>query len=234
MSLAFAANGIHTIMDLAEVTCMGSKECLTRLECDVNSKEVEPKVAHLNAIQIEDGKQFSSLEGSTDSNGSSSSKGDNESNTIVDCEIHWEDLHLREEIGEGSCAIVYHGIWNGSNVAIKVYHGNQYTEGILQDYQKERLRHPNVLLFMRATYSQERLAIVTAFLPRGSLFRTLHKNNQAHDIRQRLRMALDVELMTESIPWNHLNSLQVVGVVGFMDRRLDLPEGFDPHVASAI
>ncbi|KAG1354600.1 Serine/threonine-protein kinase CTR1 [Cocos nucifera] len=40
--------------------------------------------------------------------------------------------------------------------------------------------------------------------------------------------------MTESVPWSHLNSLQVVGVVGFMDRRLDLPEGLDPRVASII
>jgi serine/threonine protein kinase len=153
---------------------------------------------------------------------------------------------------------------------------------------------------------------------RGSLFRTLHKNNQTLDIRRHLRMALDVargmnylhhrnppivhrdlkssnllvdknwnvkvgdfglsklkdatllttksgrgtpqwmapevlrsepsneksdvfsygvvlwEIMTQSIPWKDLNSLQVVGIVGFMDRRLDLPEGLDPHVASII
>ncbi|KAK2426002.1 PAS domain-containing protein tyrosine kinase family protein [Trifolium repens] len=42
------------------------------------------------------------------------------------------------------------------------------------------------------------------------------------------------EIMTQSIPWKDLNSLQVVGIVGFMDRRLDLPEGLDPHVASII
>lgn len=42
------------------------------------------------------------------------------------------------------------------------------------------------------------------------------------------------ELVTESIPWDHLSSLQVVGVVGFMDRRLDLPEGLDPLVSSII
>lgn len=30
----------------------------------------------------------------------------------------------------------------------------------------KRLRHPNVLLFMGAVYSDERLAIVTEFLPR--------------------------------------------------------------------
>ncbi|KAK2664648.1 hypothetical protein Ddye_003222 [Dipteronia dyeriana] len=270
-----------------------------------------------------DGKQFFSMEESIDSHESSSSKGDAESNCIVDCEIHWEDLLLGDEIGQGSYAVVYRGMWNGSDVAVKVYFGNEYSEGTIDNYQKEvdimkKLRHPNVLLFMGAVYSQERLAIVTEFLPRGSLFKTLHKNNQALDIRRRLRMALDVargmnylhrrnppivhrdlkssnllvdrnwtvkvgdfglstcknatyltaksergtpqwmapevlrnepsneksdvfsfgvilwELMTVSIPWNHLNSLQVVGVVGFMDRRLDLPEGLDPQLASVI
>ncbi|KAF3448501.1 hypothetical protein FNV43_RR09214 [Rhamnella rubrinervis] len=311
--------------------CYGSsmpRNPLPRLDSKVDTSEAEPGVANSNTVQIEDevqrkpdDKKYPSSGASTDSIGSSSSKGDNES--IMDCEIHWEDLHLGEEIGQGSYAIVYHGIWNGSDVAIKVYFGNQYTEGILQEYKKEidimkRLRHPNVLLFMGAASSEEQLAIVTEFLPRGSLFRTLHKNNQTIDIRRCLRMALDVargmnylhhrnppivhrdlkssnllvdknwsvkvgdfglsklkkatfltaksgrgtpqwmapevlrnepsneksdvfsfgvilwELMTKSIPWNHLNPLQVVGVVGFMDRRLDLPEGLDPQVASII
>ncbi|PKU84067.1 Serine/threonine-protein kinase CTR1 [Dendrobium catenatum] len=42
------------------------------------------------------------------------------------------------------------------------------------------------------------------------------------------------ELMTESIPWNHLNAMQVVGVVGFMDQRLDIPQGIDPKIAAII
>ncbi|XP_020531419.1 serine/threonine-protein kinase EDR1 isoform X2 [Amborella trichopoda] len=253
----------------------------------------------------------------------SSSRGEMEQNAFADCEIIWEDLILREEIGQGSYAVVHHGIWNGSDVAIKVYSGGEYHEGILLDYKKEidimkRLRHPNVLLFMGAVYAPNRLAIVTEFMPRGSLFRTLHKNTQALDLKRRLRMALDVargmnylhhrnppiihrdlkssnllvdknwtvkvgdfglsrlknstfvtaksgrgtpqwmapevlrnepsneksdvysfgvilwELMTESVPWSNLNSLQVVGVVGFMDRRLELPEGLDHRVSSII
>ncbi|XP_027914459.1 probable serine/threonine-protein kinase SIS8 isoform X2 [Vigna unguiculata] len=271
----------------------------------------------------QEGSQLPSSRESTGSHESLSGKGDYESNSVSECEIHWEDLQLREEIGQGSYATVYHGIWNGSDVAVKVYFGNGYTEETLQDYRKEidimkRLRHPNVLLFMGAVYSQERLAIVTELLPRGSLFKNLHRNKQTLDIRRRLRMALDVargmnylhhrnppivhrdlkssnllvdknwtvkvgdfglsrlkdatllntksgrgtpqwmapevlrnepsneksdvfsfgvilwELMTQSIPWKNLNSLQVVGVVGFIDRRLDLPEDLDPHVASII
>ncbi|KAL5552120.1 hypothetical protein UlMin_002296 [Ulmus minor] len=311
--------------------CFGSSKNgnpLERFGSHVNATVAEPEVPNLEAVQIEDevqklGKQFRSSEGSIGSLGSSSSKGDDDSTSVVDCEIHWEDLHLGEEIGQGFYAIVYRGLWNGSEVAVKVFLRNEYSEGALQDYKKEinimkRLRHPNVLLFMGAAYSQERLAIVTEFLPRGSLFKTLHKNNQSLDIRRRLRMGLDVargmnylhrrnppivhrdlkssnllvdknwtvkvgdfglsrlknatfltaksgrgtpqwmapevlrnepsneksdvfsfgvilwELMTESFPWNNLNALQVVGVVGFMDRRLELPDDLDPQVASII
>ncbi|XP_060180055.1 uncharacterized protein LOC132609881 isoform X1 [Lycium barbarum] len=261
--------------------------------------------------------------GSTDSHGNSSNKIENESSLIVDCEILWEDISLKEEIGRGSYGVVYHGIWNGSDVAVKVYFANQCSEETLLDYKKEveimkRLRHPNVLLFMGAVFSQEKPAIVTEFLPRGSLFKTLHGNSQPLDFRRRLRMALDVargmnylhrrnppivhrdlkssnllvdkswtvkvgdfglsrfrdatflttksgrgtpqwmapevlrnepsteksdvfsfgvilwELMTESIPWSNLNSVQVVGVVGFMDRRLEIPENLDTRVSAII
>nr|XP_027080533.1 probable serine/threonine-protein kinase SIS8 isoform X1 [Coffea arabica] len=283
-----------------------------------------------------------SREDSGSSIGSPSSKGDDESNLIVHCEIHWEDLQLREQIGQGSFAVVYRGIWNGSDVAVKVYFGNEYNDQTLLSYTQElyimrTLRHPNVLLFMGAVCSQEKLALVTEYLPRGSLFKALHKSNQQLDIRRRLRMALDVargmnylhhrnppivhrdlkssnllvdkswnvkvgdfglsklknatfltnnsgkgtpqwmapeilrsepstenrmrgeknqkrelgcpsieksdiysfgvilwELMTESIPWKNLNSLQVVGIVGFMDRRLDLPVNLDPEISSII
>ncbi|KAI7744385.1 hypothetical protein M8C21_013838 [Ambrosia artemisiifolia] len=248
---------------------------------------------------------------------------ENDLNSPVDCEIRWEDLIFKEEIGHGSFARVYRGIWNGSDVAVKVYFGNQYSEKALQDYNKEidimkRLRHPNVLLFMGSVCSQDKLAIVTELLPRGSLFNILHNSGHSLDIKRRLKMAADVargmnylhhrnppivhrdlkssnllvdknwsvkvgdfglsklkhatfltarsgggtpqwmapevlrnepsneksdvfsfgiivwELVTQSVPWGDMNPLQVVGVVGFMDRRLDLPEDLDPSLSSII
>ncbi|MFS7923944.1 putative protein kinase TKL-CTR1-DRK-2 family [Helianthus anomalus] len=42
------------------------------------------------------------------------------------------------------------------------------------------------------------------------------------------------ELVTQRVPWSNMNPLQVVGVVGFMDRRLDLPEDLDPSLSSII
>ncbi|XP_074264835.1 uncharacterized protein LOC141587289 isoform X2 [Silene latifolia] len=286
--------------------------------------ELEADLEKHKAREIEDATErqvgVKTIPSSLESQASSSS---GELNAMADSDIRWEDLHLGEEIGQGSYAVVYHGLWNGSDVAIKVYFGKDYNEGTLLGYKKEigimrKLRHPNVLLFMGACYSQERLAIVTEYLPRGSLFKILHKNNQILDRRRRLRMALDVargmnylhrrnppivhrdlkssnllvdknwnvkvgdfglsklknatyltaksgggtpqwmapevlrnelsneksdifsfgvilwELMTVSIPWSSLNSLQVVGVVGFMDRRLDIPETIDPSISSII
>ena len=56
----------------------------------------------------------------------------------------------------------------------------------------KRLRHPNILLFMGAVTSPERLCIVTEFLPRGSLFRLLQRNSSKLEWRRRVHMALDI------------------------------------------
>ncbi|XP_010439238.1 PREDICTED: dual specificity protein kinase shkE isoform X1 [Camelina sativa] len=250
-------------------------------------------------------------------------QGNNRFVTDSSCEIRWEDLQLGEEVGRGSFAAVHRGVWNGSDVAIKVYFEGDYNAMTLTECKKEinimkKLRHPNVLLFMGAVCTEEKSAIVMEYMPRGSLFKILHSSNQPLDKKRRLRMALDVargmnylhrrnppivhrdlkssnllvdrnwnvkvgdfglskwknatflstksgkgtpqwmapevlrsepsnekcdvfsfgvilwELMTTLIPWDRLNSIQVVGVVGFMDRRLDLPEGLNPRIASII
>ncbi|WVZ11677.1 hypothetical protein V8G54_016207 [Vigna mungo] len=263
-------------MKRAETTACASRA--STVSKDYSGDEVQKQ---------QEGSQLPSSRESTGSHESLSGKGDYELNSVSECEIHWEDLQLREEIGQGS-AFHYYAFYSSSllrssnakmDVAVKVYFGNGYTEETLHDYRKEidimkRLRHPNVLLFMGAVYSQERLAIVTELLPRGSLFKNLHRNNQTLDIRRRLRVALDVArgmnyLHHRNPPIVHrdlkssnllvdknwtvkvgdfglsrlkdatlLNTKSgrgtVVGVVGFMDRRLELPEDLDPHVASII
>lgn len=266
---------------------------------------------------------FPGLEVSLGRQQSPSSQINNGFVTDSSCEIRWEDLQLGEEVGRGSFAAVHRGVWNGSDVAIKVYFEGDHNAMTWTECKKEinimkKLRHPNVLLFMGAVCSEEKSAIVMEYLPRGSLFKILHSSNQPLDKKRRLRMALDVargmnylhrrnppivhrdlkssnllvdrnwnvkvgdfglskwknatflstrsgkgtpqwmapevlrsepsnekcdvfsfgvilwELMTTLIPWDRLNSIQVVGVVGFMDRRLDLPEGLNPRIASII
>lgn len=42
------------------------------------------------------------------------------------------------------------------------------------------------------------------------------------------------ELATLSVPWKGLNPMQVVGAVGFQNRRLEIPDDIDPSVAQII
>ena len=51
---------------------------------------------------------------------------------------------------------------------------------LLQEFRAEvgimkRLKHPNVVLFMGACTQTPNLSIITQFVPRGSLFRLLHR-----------------------------------------------------------
>jgi serine/threonine protein kinase len=62
-----------------------------------------------------------------------------------------------------------------------------------------RLRHPNIVLFMGAVTRPPNLSIVTEFLPRGSLYRLIHRPNNQLDERKRLRMALDAVLLLFSL-----------------------------------
>ncbi|CAI9765810.1 unnamed protein product [Fraxinus pennsylvanica] len=260
------------------------------------------------------------------SGGSTSSTTVNKIDTVsdfLDYEILWEDLTIGEQIGQGSCGTVYHALWYGSDVAVKVFSRQEYSDDVIFSFRQEvslmkRLRHPNILLFMGAVTSPQRLCIVTEFLPRGSLFRLLQRHTSKLDWRRHIYMALDIargmnylhrcnppivhrdlkssnllvdknwtvkvgdfglsrlkhetylttktgkgtpqwmapevlrnepsdekadvysfgvilwELVTQKIPWDNLNSMQVIGAVGFMNQRLEIPMDVDPQWASII
>ncbi|VYS56539.1 unnamed protein product [Arabidopsis thaliana] len=253
---------------------------------------------------------------------STMNKVDTNSNCL-EYEILWDDLTIGEQIGQGSCGTVYHGLWFGSDVAVKLISKQENSEEVIQSFRQEvslmqRLRHPNVLLFMGAVTLPQGLCIVSEFLPRGSLFRLLQRNMSKLDWRRRINMALDIargmnylhrcsppiihrdlkssnllvdknltvkvadfglsrikhhtyltsksgkgmpqwmapevlrnesadeksdiysfgvvlwELATEKIPWENLNSMQVIGAVGFMNQRLEIPKDIDPDWISLI
>ncbi|XP_037407899.1 serine/threonine-protein kinase PAK 3-like isoform X2 [Triticum dicoccoides] len=241
----------------------------------------------------------------------------------LDYEILWEDLVIGEQVGQGCCGTVYHALWHGSDVAAKVFSKQEYSEEMINTFRQEvslmkKLRHPNIILFMGAVLSQQRLCIVTELLPRGSLFRLLRTNIGKLDPRRRVNMAIDIargmnylhnsiptvvhrdlkspnllvdknwnvkvadfglsrlkletflttktgkgtpqwmapemlrsepsneksdvfsygvvlwELVTQRIPWDTHNTMQVIGAVGFMDYRLEIPRDVDPQWASMI
>jgi len=242
---------------------------------------------------------------------------------VAECEIPWEDLVIGERIGLGSYGEVYRAEWNGTEVAVKKFLDQDFSGDALEEFRREvrimrRLRHPNVVLFMGAVTRPPSLSIVTEFLPRGSLYRLIHRPNIHIDEKRRIRMALDVakgmnclhssiptivhrdlkspnllvdknwavkvcdfglsrlkhntflsskstagtpewmapevlrnepsnekcdvysfgiilwELATLRMPWSGMNPMQVVGAVGFQNRRLDIPKDLDPLVARII
>ncbi|KAG6414538.1 hypothetical protein SASPL_121910 [Salvia splendens] len=238
-------------------------------------------------------------------------------------EIFWEDLQIGERIGIGSYGEVYRAEWNGTEVAVKRFMKQDISGDALAQFKCEieimlRLRHPNVVLFMGAVTRPPHMSILTEFLPRGSLYKLLHRPNIQIDEKRRLKMALDVakgmnylhtshpiivhrdlktpnllvdknwavkvcdfgmsrlqhhtflssksaagtaewmapevlrnepsneksdvysfgvilwELATLRVPWTEMNSMQVVGAVGFQSRHLDIPPTVDPLVAEII
>ncbi|KAL7085443.1 hypothetical protein ACP275_14G282200 [Erythranthe tilingii] len=114
-------------------------------------------------------------------------------------EISWDELHIKERVGAGSFGTVHRAEWHGSDVAVKVlslqdFHDDQLKEFLREVAIMKRIRHPNVVLFMGAVTRRPHLSIVTEYLPRGSLFRLIHRPaaGETLDQRRRLRMALDV------------------------------------------
>ncbi|XP_020528185.1 serine/threonine-protein kinase CTR1 [Amborella trichopoda] len=114
-------------------------------------------------------------------------------------EISWDELHIKERIGAGSFGTVHRAEWHGSDVAVKVLTDQDFHEDQLKEFLREvaimkRVRHPNVVLFMGAVTKPPHLSIVTEYLPRGSLYRLIHRTagNEILDKRRRLRMVLDV------------------------------------------
>ncbi|CAH1415099.1 unnamed protein product [Lactuca virosa] len=92
---------------------------------------------------------------------------------------------------------VYRSEWNGTEVAVKKFMNQDISGDALTQFKSEveimlRLRHPNIVLFMGAVTRPPNLSILTEFLPRGSLYKLLHRPNVQLDEKRRMRMALDV------------------------------------------
>ncbi|XP_022719233.1 serine/threonine-protein kinase EDR1-like isoform X1 [Durio zibethinus] len=116
---------------------------------------------------------------------------------VGECEIPWEDLDIGERIGLGSYGEVYNADWNGTEVAVKKFLDQDFSGAALAEFKREvrimrRLRHPNVLLFIGAVTRPPNLSIITEFLPRGSLYKILHRPHSQIDEKRRIKMALDV------------------------------------------
>ncbi|XP_071525007.1 serine/threonine-protein kinase TNNI3K-like isoform X2 [Panulirus ornatus] len=116
------------------------------------------------------------------------------------------DLHLSlseienlENIGSGSFGKVYKGKYNDKIVAVKRYRANMsYGKSDVEMFCREvsvlgSLDSPYIVKFVGAClHDPSQFAIVTEFVPGGSLFSTLHEQKRSIDTITRFNIAIDV------------------------------------------
>ena len=136
--------------------------------------------------------------------------------------IPFNELKILKKIGEGPLGIVYLGNWNEKKVAIKKYFSlkkqkeketqnkinkNLDLKAILLKFIKEiniisNLRHPNLVLFMGASISNNNTCyLIMEYINNGNLFDFIHKvkykkeeNYKKYDLNLTTKIALEIAL----------------------------------------
>ncbi|CAN8267944.1 unnamed protein product [Cochlearia groenlandica] len=113
--------------------------------------------------------------------------------------IEFSELTVGTRVGIGFFGEVFRGIWNGTDVAIKVFLEQDLTAENMEDFCNEisilsRLRHPNVILFLGACTKPPRLSLITEYMDMGSLYYLLHLSGQKKKLswRRKLKMLRDI------------------------------------------
>ncbi|KAL0906832.1 hypothetical protein M5K25_025358 [Dendrobium thyrsiflorum] len=113
--------------------------------------------------------------------------------------IDFSELTVGTRVGIGFFGEVFRGMWNGTDVAIKVFLEQDLTTENMEDFCNEisilsRLRHPNVILFLGACMKPPHLSMVTEYMEMGSLYYLIHLSGQKKKLswRRRLKMLRDI------------------------------------------
>ncbi|EOX92856.1 Mitogen activated protein kinase kinase isoform 3, partial [Theobroma cacao] len=113
--------------------------------------------------------------------------------------IDFSELTVGTRVGIGFFGEVFRGLWNGTDVAIKVFLEQDLTAENMEDFCNEisilsRLRHPNVILFLGACTKPPQLSMITEYMEMGSLYFLIHLSGQKKRLswRRRLKMLRDI------------------------------------------
>ncbi|KAA3464416.1 serine/threonine-protein kinase EDR1 isoform X1 [Gossypium australe] len=122
--------------------------------------------------------------------------------------IDFSELTVGTRVGIGFFGEVFRGVWNGTDVAIKVFLEQDLNAENMEDFCNEisilsRLRHPNVnqgvllfavILFLGACTKPPQLSMITEYMEIGSLYFLIHLSGQKKRLswRRRLKMLRDI------------------------------------------
>ncbi|XP_058100811.1 serine/threonine-protein kinase EDR1-like isoform X2 [Magnolia sinica] len=112
--------------------------------------------------------------------------------------IDFSELTIGTRVGIGFFGEVFRGVWNGTDVAVKIFLEQELTAENMEDFCNEifilsRLRHPNVILFLGACTTPPHLSMVTEYMEMGSLYYLIHMSGQKKiSWRRRLKMLRDI------------------------------------------
>nr|GMC48407.1 serine/threonine-protein kinase STY46-like isoform X1 [Ipomoea batatas] len=114
-----------------------------------------------------------------------------------DWEIDRRLLKIGEKIASGSCGDLYHGIYHGLDVAVKVLRSEHLNGNLENEFAQEvailrQVLHKNVVRFIGACSKSPHLCIVTEYMPGGSLYDYLHRNHIVLKLSQLLRFTIDI------------------------------------------
>ncbi|XP_052868830.1 kinase suppressor of Ras 1 [Anopheles cruzii] len=117
--------------------------------------------------------------------------------SLKEWDIPYDDLHLKEKIGNGRFGTVHRALWHG-DVAVKLlkedYVDNDRT---LEAFKLEvatfkKTRHENVVLFMGACMQPPRLAIVTSLCKGNTLFTHIHLRKDKFNLNRTTLVAQQI------------------------------------------
>ncbi|KAK7283577.1 hypothetical protein RIF29_13178 [Crotalaria pallida] len=129
--------------------------------------------------------------------------------TSGDWEIDRRLLKIGERIASGSCGDLYHGVYLGQDVAVKVLRCEQLNDALEDEFVQEvailrQVHHKNVVRFIGACTKSPHLCIVTEYMTGGSLYDYLHKNHNVLELSPLLKFAIDV---CKGMEYLHINNI---------------------------
>lgn len=107
-----------------------------------------------------------------------------------------KDVHVKEELGQGTFGVVYAASWKETRVAVKKITLQGDTKSIITSFGSEasvmaQLRHPNVVMFMGVMVHPEFVGLVMELCPKGSVYTVIHSDDVKIDWSLLLRMMVD-------------------------------------------